>query len=164
MTNKISNEQFYLFNGNDLVESSKIDWVAHRVAYTIEEYEFKGGMIVCSTDVNSNSGNSMLSKAKSWMKTLCNRWFKNSKTDKAIKEIVVRQGVDIGYSIGNLFRGRYYDKKNNKLFCEKSFSIEIRGIPMDIVKQVAEQLCKSFNQQSVLVVDYETNKSLLLYA
>ena len=58
------------------------------------------------------------------------------------------------------FMGKYYDMKTNEAFDEHSFTIDLRGLPIKIVYQIAEKLCHEFNQQSVLVINHATNKSV----
>ena len=72
------------------------------------------------------------------------------------------RGMDSGWSIGNLFKGRYYSPKGGKVWNEKSFSVDIRGVPFQFVKDVARVLMKKFDQESVLVVDNKTNRTFLL--
>lgn len=153
----------FIYSGGKFVEASRIASIALRIAYSFEEFEHKGGMIVCSVDINSTQQNGIKGTIKKFLGIALNRFRRNKQVDDAVKKIIQRRGIDIGCSIGKLFNGRYYDNKQKKTFNEKSFSIDIRGVPIEVVKEVGEELCKSFNQQSVLIVDHESNKVGLLY-
>jgi len=133
-------------------------------SYTEEDLGESGGMIVCSTDVNSNAESGILGFLKGKWETFLNRLFRSRKVKDTItnfKEYKDLYGV--GYSQGNLFKGSYFDRKSNKTFNEKSFSVDIRGLPIDMVKDLAVEMCKRFNQQSVLFVNHENNRASLIY-
>lgn len=122
-----------------------------------------GGMIVMSTDVNATvSGSKLKAVARGLVKTLFNRLLRSRRVDETMKRILEERGMDTGWSIGNLFKGRYYSSKSGKVWDEKSFSIDIRGVPFEFVKDVARVLMKKFDQESVLVVDNKTNRTFLL--
>ena len=121
-----------------------------------------GGMIVFSTDVNSNSSRGIKGKVKSFIKTWWNRLTRKNKIDKDVMEEVKKKGISTGWSIGNLFRGRYFDQKNGTLFNEKSLCVDLRGANMKFVKDIADKFRKTFDQQSVLVINHKTGKSSLI--
>jgi len=120
--------------------------------------EFDGGMVVMSTDVNATQAKGIVNKAKGWVKTWANRLLKNRRVDDEVKKLIKERGLDTGWSVGNLFRGRYYSPKSGQTFNEKSFSVDIRGVPFDFVVKVAEALRKRFDQESVMVINHEDNK------
>jgi hypothetical protein len=68
-----------------------------------------------------------------------------------------------GYSIGNLFTGRYRSQAGN-VYDEKSFAVEIAGIDSATLKEVAHALRQAFFQREVLVKDANDNKVYLLGA
>lgn len=121
-----------------------------------------GGMIIFSTDVNSNAGPGLKGKIKSIVKTFWNRFTRKHKIDDSIMELVKEKGISTGWSIGNFFKGRYYDQENGHLFNEKSLCVDLRGADIKFVKKVADKLRKVFDQQSVLVVNHKTGKSSLI--
>lgn len=123
-----------------------------------------GGMIVLSTDVNAEEGRGALAKIKSIGKSMLQRFFRQRTTDETIKKLVDEYGIDTGWSVGNLFKGRYRSPKTGENFNEKSYAIDIRGADMDFVKKVGKVLAKKFEQESVLLVDHETGRSFLLMA
>lgn len=134
--------------------------IIDRVAGTFEELPY-GGMIVMSTDINSNAGKSMKEKIKSKLKTWYQRWIYNKASKNIIKDVLQKKGLETGFSIGVPFNGHYYDKKNNVVFEEKSFAIEILGsdkLISEVLYDIADVLAKEFNQQSILIKDYTKNK------
>ena len=132
------------------------------LSYTTMELGY-GGMIVLSTDVNVG-GKGPIDSIKNFAKTTLQRWFKSKMVDKEIMKYVKEHDIDTGWSIGNLFKGRYFSPKTNDKFSEKSFSVDIRGTDFEFVKDMAALICKRFNQESVLVVDHKTGMSQLLFA
>jgi hypothetical protein len=114
----------------------------------------RGGMIVLSTDVNSEklSENVVINWIKQKLITLKNRLLH---TKMITEEIEKNKNVQ-GFSVGNFFKGRYFDRENNSVFDEKSISIEIIGISQEDLYSIAEDLKNRFIQQSVLVKDYST--------
>lgn len=134
--------------------------IANRIAGLIP-LDF-GGMIVMSTDVNATGGNSLKSKLKSLTKTWFNRFMRSRKTDETMRELIKERGIDTGWSIGNLFKGRYFSPKSGQTFNEKSFAIDILGVPFDFVKDVAKVIRKKFDQESVLVINHKDNRPYLL--
>ena len=145
-------------------EANKEDRIATRIAaYKLSPVgNGKGGMIVLSTDINSNAGKGIWNTIRNkWLGTLLNRMNRIKKVDKTVNEVSNANSISIAYSIGsNVFHGKYYDMKTNEAFDEHSFTIDLRGLPIKIVYQIAEKLCHEFNQQSVLVINHATNKSV----
>jgi len=134
--------------------------IAHRIA-SDEELELSpGGQVVLSTDVNVDK--SVLGRIKGWAKSALNRLFRSRKVDEAILDILKQKGLSTGWSIGNLFKGRYYDRETDTLYNEKSFTIDIRGMEMSVVRDIAKALGKKFDQKEVLVVDNSTGQARLI--
>jgi len=146
-------------DGEVIITSHREAQIARRVAGTIELEP--GGMIVMSTDVNAEVGRGFVNWAKGFMKTWWNRLMKSQKVDDTLKDLVKERGVDTGWSIGNLFSGRYLSPKTGQTFNEKSFSVDILGVPFEFVRKVADALRKKFDQEAVLVIDHDTNKTYL---
>lgn len=159
MMNKVSFSLYMSPDGSIQELDSKHAGMAGRIA-GLTELPY-GGMVVLSTDVNATAGG-IKGVAKRALKTWYNRFTRSKKVDEAVKEQVMKKGIDTGWSVGNLFRGRYFSKKSGKQFNEKSFSVDIRGVPFDFVKGVAKSLMKKFDQESVLVINHENGKSFLL--
>ena len=123
------------------------------------EFEEKGGIIVFSVNVNAVqlSTNKVVRAIKNTLETLKNRLLKNRKINK-----VISQHADIfGVSIANYVKGRY-KSDNGSMYDESSLSIEIIGITSDVLNKVAEDLAKEFQQETVLVKDYASNRIYLV--
>ena len=167
------NKNSFIVNNNQFLISKEgvITEGVHSEQYGL--YDYKGGIIIFSTDVNSLELSE--SKILNWLykniKTLKNRLFAKSKLNKIItkfnsfsnKKIEDRDIDDyIGaFSIGNFFSGRYVGD-NDKTFNEKSLSIEINGISTDALIYLAEEIATDFNQETVLVKDLNTSKIFLV--
>ena len=148
--------------GSVVVNRGAAERVAARVMKTAavsQPLEFEGGMIVLSTDVNATQAKGMLNKAKGFLKTWRNRLTRNRRVDEAVKQQIEEHGLDTGWTVGNLFRGHYYSPKSGTTFNEKSFAVDIRGAPFDFVTDVAEVLRKRFDQESVMVINHQNNKT-----
>lgn len=141
------------------VYESNFTGIASRIA-GLTELPF-GGMVVMSTDVNATS-TGIKGMAKRLVKTVMNRVLRSKKIDEAVKEQVKEKGIDTGWSIGNLFKGRYYSRKSDQQFNEKSFAVDIRGVPFDFVVDVAKTLMKKFDQEGVLLVNHETGRPYMM--
>jgi len=121
-----------------------------------------GGMIVLSTDVTKVESSGIIGWAKRNLMTWWNRLQKNNIVDEELSTELKNRGMESGWSIGNLFRGRFYSQKTDKTFNEKSFSIEIRGVPFDFIIQAARKLGKDFQQECVLVIDHSNGRTIML--
>lgn len=122
--------------------------------------KFKGGIIIFSTDVNAVkiSKSKIISWFKSKYETFYNRLMKNKKLSSIITS---KFSNDISsFTIGNFFKGRYVE--NGKTFDEKSTSIEILGVPSEILVRLATEIARDFNQSTVLLKDKNTNKNILI--
>jgi len=132
--------------------------------------KYKGGIIVFSTDVNAvNDPKGFKNKVKAFFKnniqTIINRITKNKKLNKLItKHNVTRDVIKdhfIGaFSIGNFFKGRYIGK-NDKVYDGKSSSIEIAGVPSEVLLIFGTEIAKEFKQETVLIKDLNKNKFYL---
>lgn len=122
--------------------------------------KYKGGVIVFSTDVNVLDVSK--SKLTNWMKsefrTMLNRLFYGKKISKIItKNFSEKIGA---FSVGNAFRGRYVSDR--KIFDEKSVSLEILGVPSDVLMRLAAQIARDFNQETLFLKDCKTGSNLLI--
>jgi hypothetical protein len=123
------------------------------------EFEDKGGIIVFSVNVNAVqlSSNKLINFIKNSFETAKNKIFK----DKKINKVLSNYDEVYGVTIGNYVKGRYKSDSGN-LFDESSLSIEIIGIKPDVLNRVAEDLAKEFQQETVLVKDYTSNRIYLV--
>jgi hypothetical protein len=140
-----------------------------------------GGMIVCATNINAAGYTGPFRHIKNWAASLLGRWSREQRTNFIIQQ--KREDVNTrlneawpdarkldpsapapnlmgltGWSIGNLFHGHYISH-DGVLFNEKSFTVDIRGVSIDFVMDVAQAMRNKFKQESVLVVDHKTGVS-----
>lgn len=127
------------------------------VEFEIDPKE-NGGVIVFSTDVNAvkQADNKLVDWLKKRVKTVANRFTATKKIDK-----VATLNDLVGWTVGKFLNGRY-TAKNGKTFGENSLSVEIVGVDSEKLIDIAEQLCRLFDQESVLVKDYTTGKILFV--
>ena len=144
---------------------SEISTIASRVAMKILGADFElspGGMIVLSTDVNATSTPGMLGFAKKFLQTWWNRFQRSRIVDEELAKEMKESGMESGWSIGNLFHGRFFSQNTGKTFNERSFAVDIRGVSFDFIKEAARKLGREFNQESVLVVDHSNGRTFIL--
>ena len=142
-------ESRMIYSSENLLED--IDWEVER--------DKLGGIIVLSTDVNAV--NFSTNKVKNWVKqkveTIKNRLSYNKKINKLSKKY-----EDIfAWTIGKYLHGRY-KANNGDVFDENSISIELLNVPSEIIIKFAEDLCKEFYQETVLVKLYGENRILFV--
>ena len=119
-----------------------IDW-------EVPDYE-KGGIIVFSEEVNAIelSDNRLINWLKQKTTTTKNKLFYKKKIDT----IATKYSL-VGWTVGRFLDGRY-TAHNGKQFGEKSLSVEIIGVTVDTLVDIATDLAREFVQESVLVKDY----------
>jgi hypothetical protein len=110
----------------------------------------KGGIIVFSQEVNAVqlSQNKLVNWVKQKLST-----FKNKTAGKATIDKIAQKHDLVGWTIGNFLKGRYTGK-NGKVYSEDSLSVEIIGVPDDTLIQIGEELCRAFDQETVLIKFY----------
>jgi len=135
-----------------VVESKKQKKLNEKITY---EFDDNGGIIVLSTDVNAQqlSQNKLMNWIKKKVATLKNR----VSADKNIKNAVLNNVPETGWTVGKYLRGRYHAADGSD-FDENSLSVELLGLPTDVLVSIAEDLCNEFKQESVIVKDYNKNK------
>ena len=150
-----------LYENLKYVKEKEIDSGHNDLLETID-YEFEneeqGGIITFSTDVNAVelSPNKLINWIKQKIKTLENRLLKNKKIDK-----VANDNSAAAWTVGHYLDGRY-KAKNGKNFGENSLSLEIIGISSEQLQKIAEDICTTFDQETVLVKDFIKNKIYLV--
>jgi hypothetical protein len=117
-----------------------------------------------STDVNATVGRGFVNWAKGYVKTFVNRLMRSRKVEEAVKKVIEEKGLDTGWFIGPFGRGRYHNPKTGEDFDEKSFSIMVRGAPLDMLKDMGRELARKFDQDSVLLVDNASGGGKFIYA
>lgn len=119
----------------------------------------KGGIILFSVEVNANTQNTnkIIDYICKKLKTINNKLTYKSKIDK-----IAKQHDLVGWTIGKYLNGRYFSKETNKQYSEDSLSLEIIGVDTNEMIEIAEELCRTFDQESVLLKDYSTNDIMLV--
>ena len=114
--------------------------------------DIKGGIIVFSDEVNAVklSDNKLINWLKHKYATISNKFGRTKKIDK-----VAQDNDLVGWTVGKFLKGRYTGDDGN-VYSENSLSVEIIGVDFDKLVEIAETLCREFNQESVLVKDYST--------
>lgn len=127
-------------------------------------YDYRGGIIVFSTDVNAVrlDKNILKNKIKQIIATFSQRHFADRKLGKIINKFNRYNGGEhIGaYSIGSSFRGRYVGD-NGEIYDENSTTIEVNGLSSRGLLYLAEYIARTFHQETVLVKDMNKNKIYL---
>lgn len=140
------------------INSFILDEGVHNKQYGMSEY--RGGIIVFSTDVNAIEldRNKLLNKIKQIITTYKNRLNRGSIIQNIVNKFNDKGGEYIGaYSVGNFFKGKYVDD-NGEMYNEKSLAVEINGLSSDSLLSVAEMFAQEFMQETVLVKDLNKNK------
>lgn len=121
----------------------------------IEYFQHKGGIIVFSTDVNAVqlSKNALINYIYSKVQSIKNSLMISKKISKVIKHHE-KQLKGIGLTVGNFVKGSYV-ADNGIIYDEKSTSVEIIGVETNVLNEVADSLRIEFNQESVLVKNYQ---------
>ena len=122
-----------------------------------EENE-KSGIIVFSTDVNAVELSP--NKIKNWVKQKIATYTNRFQSTKMIDKIADKHQL-IGWTIGHYLDGRY-KAKNGKMFGENSLSVEIIGINFEKLISIAEDICRDFKQESVLLQDFSSGRVLFV--
>lgn len=139
---------------------AKSDNLSEAVDWEVEQ-DKKGGIIVFSTDVNAIklSDNALVNWVKQKVHTISNRVGYNKKIDK-----IASNNKDVyAWTVGKYLHGRY-KAKNGQVFDENSLSVEFIGVPTDTLINLAEEICKAFEQESVLVKSYTEDKIFFVNA
>lgn len=132
--------------------------------------KYNGGIIVFAVSVNTVIDKLNLPRIKSILQktyyTIMNTTFKNKKLNNLVKkwnsEFGDSKDMFIGnFSIGNFFKGRYIGD-NGEVYNDKSSSIDLGGVPSELLLLFATKLCKEFKQEIVLVKDFNQNKLYLV--
>lgn len=118
----------------------------------------KGGIIVFSEEVNAIelSDNKLINWLKQKTKTAENKLFYKKKIDTIANKYSL-----VGWTVGKFLDGRY-TAKNGKQFGEQSLSVEIVGVTVDTLIDIATDLAREFIQETVLVKDYSGGKIMFV--
>lgn len=135
----------------------------HSQQYGLADY--RGGIIVFSTDVNAVSldPNRLKNKIKQILATIGQRLNTTKISHKVINKFNKYNDTNeyIGaYSIGKAFNGHYVGE-NGEQYDERSTTIEIGGLSTKGLLRFAEMIAKVFHQETVLVKDMNNMKFYL---
>jgi len=134
---------------------------------------YKGGMIIFATSVNATIDNIEPNKFKAFFKKLYYSVMNHISKDKMLIDLIKKWNREFGpnaenliggFSLGKFFKGKYIDPKTEQLYNDTSTSIELDGIPSELLLLFAIEVCKAFKQQDVLVKDFNTNKIFFVNA
>lgn len=117
-----------------------------------------GGMIIFSEEVNalSQSSNKVINWIKQKVMTLTNRIRYKNKIDT-----IADNHNLVGWTVGKFLDGRYKGK-NGKMYGENSLSVEIVGVTVDTLIDIATELAREFEQEAVLVKDYSGGRIIFV--
>ncbi len=153
----------YLKECMENIQAFVLDEGVHDKQYGLKNY--RGGVIVFSTDINVLDKEKGLEKYKKkfsnlW-KTIKNRVLKYRKLER-IRNFFNDNNIEqfYAYSVGHAFRGKY-QSDDGKLYDENSVTFEIDGISSESLLKLAELVAKFFGQETVLVKDLNKNKIYL---
>jgi len=147
MFNRVVEEAFRV--KDEFIYETLFDEIDH----SFDEEE-KGGVIVFPTDVNAvELYPHKFINAITQFKTT---WKNRLSSSKAIEKHPVNN-----WAIGSFFKGKLSERAGS-VFTAKSPSVEITGVTYEQLIAIAEDLCREFQQESVLVKSYSENKVLLV--
>ncbi len=143
------NAQTVYFGADDDTFGEEVDF----------EFDRKGGIIVFSVNPNAMkvSDNKLIDRIRNNIETLKSTGL----NDHKISTVLDRHEDVYGVTIGNFVKGRYKSEEE-LLYDKRSLSFEIIGISTDVLYRVAKDLAKEFNQETVLVKNYEDNRIYLV--
>lgn len=113
-----------------------------------------GGIIIFSTDINSMTLSD--NKFKNWILQKFNT-VKNRFSVKSMLDTIRKKNNVYAWTIGKYLSG-VYTGNNGKTFDENSISISMIGVSRDQLFKIADEICREFKQESVLVQDNKTNQ------
>lgn len=150
-------------NSNNFVLTEAV----HGKQYGLSDY--RGGVIVFSTDVNAVDldKNEIKNKIKKIIVTFQQHFFPGNKIHKIInkfnkyfnKKSDEREEIT-AYSIGNTFKGKYIGDNGEK-YTEHSMTIEVNGLSSEGLLYLGEMIARGFHQETVLIKDLNKNKFYL---
>lgn len=166
MLKAISENEKAFVRQEKLTESFLYEKIADE-QYGFEKY--RGGMIVFALSVNTVIDNIEKNKLYGFLKKIyhstMNHVFKDKKVNNLVqswnKEFGEQPNMYLGaLTVGNNFKGKY--QSGDRIYNDKSTSIELGGVPSEMLLLFAIEICKEFKQETVLVKDFNTNKIFLV--
>ena len=164
LCDKIINENAYsaskfLYKAIKIIPSKIIESsiISEGIEFEPAESE-QGGMIIFSTEVNAIelSKNKFINWIKQKVESFKNKFKSYDKIDNLAKKYDL-----VGWTVGKFLSGRYTGR-DGKVYDENSLSVEVVGIDSNTLISLAEDICREFDQESVLVKDYNNKKILFV--
>jgi len=81
--------------------------------------------------------------------------------DEIINSIKMSDKIHV-WSIGGIFRGEYFDERNQIAYTHESMSVEVLGVSSDDIINTAEYLAHKFKQKGVMVKTYPDGNLFLV--
>lgn len=147
-------------------------FLSEDIASVEDQYGFskyKGGMIVFALSVNALVDVSEKNRLKAFLKKVYYSTMNHVFKDKTLNKLVKKWNEEFGdtpdmylgaLTVGNNFKGKY--QSGDKIYNDKSTSIELGGVPSELLLLFAIEISKTFKQETVLVKDFNTNKIFLV--
>ena len=95
-------------------------------------------------------------KFKNWILQKFNT-VKNRFSAKSMLDTIRKKNNVYAWTVGKYLSG-VYTGNNGKTFDENSISISMIGVSRDQLFKIADEICREFKQESVLVQDNKTNQ------
>jgi hypothetical protein len=153
-------------NVKGIISSMKLNNVIPNYLYEAVDFELDnpGGTIIFSTDLNSTLGNAetVSDKVKFFFDSKWKTFLNRLNVNKRLKKILLSKYELPCYTVGKNFRGSY-TSKNGITFNEKSFTVDIAGVDSDALKLIATEICREFKQETVMVRDFNDNKTKVYF-
>ncbi len=145
---------------NKPMESSYLlDKIPTRYGYS----NYNGGMIVflnTAGDINIDNLRELLKKTYNSILSSKYRGWRINRAVQRWKKMIFGKPDSLligGFTFGKNFTGDYIDLKYNLKYNDKSQTIEIGGIPYEILMLFALVLCTEYKQPSIIVKDFNTD-------
>lgn len=122
-----------------------------------------GGMIIFSTDVNSESDAGAIDQEVANKITDYQREFAEGYVDSTIDSFALQKELDgIGYTIGKGFTGKYVNPATKQVYNENSLTIDLAGLTSAQLEELASDIAHNFSQTSVLLRDFNNNSTFFV--
>lgn len=131
--------------------------------------KYKGGMIVFALSVNALIDAEEKNRFKAFLKKTYHSVMNHVFKDKMLNKLVKNWNKEFGdipdmylgaMTVGNNFKGKY--QSGDKIYNDRSTSVELGGVPSELLLLFAIEISKYFKQETVLVKDFNTNKIFLV--
>ena len=121
--------------------------------------EERGGMIVLPTEVSAEESNK--ARFLSWLKGKHAAFLEGDGHDGEMDKATWNADGPTGWTYGKFLRGRYVGNDGG-VYDENSLAFEMTGINIAGLLAIAEDLCREFNQETVLVKTYDPKRLIFV--